>query len=338
MKEAILYTKLDDENVQCNVCLRRCVIANKRRGFCGTRLNKDGVLHTLIYEKVSSICIDPIEKKPFFHFHPGTLALSLGTLGCNFKCPGCQNWEISHQQPDTIGTNTQSIPSYELIAICREHKAPGIAWTYNEPSIWIEYTLEGAKLAKENNLYTCFVSNGYATKEQWDLIGPYLDGCRVDVKAFSKESYKRIAGISNFEEILNNILYAKEKFNTHIEIITNVTPTINDSETELRSIAGWIYKYLGEMTPWHVTRFYPHLELSHLPPTPIKTLEKAKEIGEAEGLKYVYIGNVYAHPAENTYCHNCKNLIIERKGFYIAKFLLKDLRCKFCNTQIPIVL
>lgn len=334
MKEALLYKKLDNNKVKCNVCQVGCIVSDGKRGACRTRLNKDGIFYTLIYSKVSSIHADPIEKKPLYHFYPGTYCLSLGTLGCSFHCPGCQNWQISQSDVDLDQEIMTDVTPEESVRLIEESGCKGISWTYNEPSIWFEYTLDGARLAKEKGLYTVYVTNGYMTIEALDTIGPYLDAFRVDIKGFSRESYKKITGLSKFEGILDVTARAKNKWGMHVEVITNVTPTINDSDQMLQSIASWIAGSLGPDVPWHVTRFHPYLDLSHIPPTPIETLERAREIGTKEGLNFVYIGNVSGHPGEDTYCPGCKMMIIKRDGFCISEYHIKDGACKFCRKVI----
>ncbi|MGB7060955.1 MAG: AmmeMemoRadiSam system radical SAM enzyme [Candidatus Zixiibacteriota bacterium] len=335
LKEALLYDSLPDRGVKCNICQRRCVIEPERIGYCHTRVNKGGKLYSLIYSKVSSSMISPIEKKPLFHFHPGSRWLSLGTLGCNFRCPGCQNWEIAHAKIDSNKSDLKSITPQEAVDLAKEHDCKGISWTYNEPTIWFEYTLDSAKLAKENGLLTNYVTNGFITPEALDMIGPYLDAFRVDIKGFSDACYKNICHVENFKGILDVTKRAKEKWGMWVEIVTNVTPGYNDDETQFRGIASWIKNDIGEFTPWHVTQFVPHLELSGVPATPVSTLVRAREIGMEEGLKYVYLGNVWGHPAENTYCHNCGKLLIERKGFYVSQRETKGGKCRYCHADIP---
>lgn len=334
MREGILYDKLPKDAVKCNVCQVRCTIPPGKKGYCKTRLNKDGTLYTIIYEKVSSLHADPIEKKPLYHFYPKSLCLSLGTLGCNFRCPGCQNWEISHDDVEYIEQKTQTISPQDSLQLIKKYNCRGISWTYNEPTIWLEYTLDCAKLAKKEGYYTVYVTNGFITPESLDVIGPYLDAFRVDVKAYSKQGYLKIARMGAIEKVISAAKMAKEKYNIHIECVTNVTPTINDSDTELRGIASSIRSQLGEDTPWHVTRFYPYLELSNLSPTPIETLERAREIGISEGLRYVYLGNVPGHRFENTYCYTCKKLLIERDGYSILRCDIKESLCPYCKAKI----
>ncbi|NIM98438.1 MAG: AmmeMemoRadiSam system radical SAM enzyme [candidate division Zixibacteria bacterium] len=335
LKEALLYDKLSDETVRCNICQRRCEIRPDRFGYCYTRINKRGRLYSLIYSKVSSFWISPVEKKPLFHFYPGSSWLSLGTLGCNFRCPGCQNWTIAHARMDLNQPGPEEITPEESIALAKSKNCKGISWTYNEPTIWFEYTLDGAKLAKENGLLTHYVTNGFMTPEALDMIGPYLDAFRVDVKGFSRKLYKDMCHVHDFRGILDVTRRAKEKWDMWIEIVTNVTPGYNDDEDQLKDIASWIKDDLGEFTPWHVTQFVPHLKLSHIPATPVSTLEKARKIGLKEGLKYVYLGNIWGHPAENTYCHYCQRPLIERNGFSISRYEIKDGKCPYCRTSIP---
>jgi len=331
IREALLYEKLKGAKVRCNTCPRHCVLGEGQKGFCFTRQNQGGRLFTLIYGEVASLSVNPIEKKPVFHFHPGSRWLSLGALGCNFRCPGCQNWELSHSK----GGTANYLSPQELISLAKRHGCMGISWTFNEPTIWLEYTLDGAKLAKEQGLYTNYVTNGYITPEALDTIGPYLDVFRVDIKGFSPTSYGRTAHISDFAPILEAAKRAKKEWGMHVELVTNITPGCNDNEEELRRIARWIRDELGAYTPWHITRFFPHLELSHLDPTPIATLERAAEIAREEGLSYVYLGNLPAHPGENTYCHHCGRLVIKRQVFDILEYNLRKGKCRYCDTPIP---
>jgi len=331
-KEAYLYDKLDEGKVVCHTCQRRCVISEGRKGWCYTRINEAGRLDSLIYGEVSSLSINPIEKKPVFHFYPGSRWLSLGSVGCNFRCPGCQNWDIAHWKEEPM--YTEYLPPEKLVSKTKATGSLGISWTFNEPTLWFEYTLDGAKLAKAEGLYTNYVTNGFITEEAFDMIAPYLDVYRVDIKGFSKRTYQRIGRIDEFKGILEITKKAKE-YGMHVEVVTNITPGFNDDEKELRGIASWVKNILGPEVPWHVTRFYPHLELSHLYPTPISELERAWLIGKEEGLWYVYLGNVPGQRWENTYCHTCGELLIERHLFEIIKNKLKDGRCPKCETLIP---
>jgi len=335
MRESLLYDKLPGGKVKCNVCAVRCVIPEGDRGACRTRLNEKGTLYTLLYGLASSICIDPVEKKPLYHFYPGSRILSMGTRGCNFRCPGCQNWEISHDSPDRFGENMTPIAPAESAHMAKDEGCQGIGWTYNDPTIWLEHTLEAMIEAKKLGLYSAFMTNGYATEEQMAMIGPYLTAWRVDLKGFSKESYKKVTGLARWDAVLEMTKLAHHQYKMHVECVTNVTPTINDGEDIAHGIAAWIRDNLGPFTPWHVTRFVPYLDLSHLPTTPLGRLERFCEIGREEGLKYVYIGNVPGHPWEDTSCHQCGETVIHRRGFAVARATLRDGKCPKCSTRIP---
>ena len=326
------FNPLENKVIQCQVCRRRCKIDQGKVGFCKTRKNLNGELYSLIYGKVSSLRVSPIEIKPLYHFYPGSRWLSLGSLGCNFLCPGCQNWEISHADIEKEIAFTEYISPEKAVRLAIKENCKGISWTYNEPTLSLEYTLDTAKIAREQGLLTNYVTNGYITPESMNLLGPYLDAYRVDLKGFSNYTYKSIADISDFEGILKIIKIAKYKWEMHIEIVTNLTPGFN--EKELNDTAHWIVDQLGPETPWHITRFVPHFKLSHLDYTPISKLEKARNIGTDKGLRYVYLGNVPGHRADNTYCPRCKKLLIERRNYKILKYNLNRARCKFCGETI----
>ncbi len=338
--EALFYEPAGEDNrLQCFLCPHRCVIAPGRLGLCGARQNVDGKLYSLIYGRVSSVCADPIEKKPLYHFYPGSAAYSIGSLGCNMRCGDCQNWQIAHAVADKSAERTETLSPEQLVNNTKKSGSQGIAWTYNEPVIWMEYAIDGARLAKAEGLYTVFVTNGYVEAGALDAIGPYLDAFRVDFKGRFDGSrfYKEVAKIKEPRPILDATIRAKNKWDMHVEVITNVVPGYNDSLEELKEIAGTIKENLGADTPWHVTRFHPYLDLSHLPSTPVEKLEEAWDIGRNAGLNYVYIGNVADHPGENTYCANCAQLLIERLGYYVNIVGLEDKKCRFCDHPFPMV-
>lgn len=334
MVEAILYEKLSDNIVQCRICQRRCLVKDSQRGYCRTRLNRNGKFYSLIYGLVSTIMVSPIEKKPVYHFFPGSRWLSLGSYGCNFRCPGCQNWDIAHSEVREEIRLGKMTPPEELVRIAQKRKCLGISWTYNEPTLWFEYTLEGAILAKKNNLYTNYVTNGFITPEALDIIGPYLDVFRVDLKGFSEDSYKKIANVDDFSGILEVIKRAREKWKMQVEVVTNIIPGMNDAEKDLSRMASWICSELSKDTPWHITRFFPQFKLSHFQPTPIETLEKTREMGLRRGLNYVYLGNVFGSEGGNTFCPNCGQTLIVREGLETKEILLIQGRCKFCKQDI----
>lgn len=331
-RETLLYERLEDGTAHCHTCHRRCLIAPGECGWCRTRRNEDGRLYSLIYGEVSSVSANPIEKKPVFHYYPGSRWLSLGSVGCNFRCSGCQNWEISHWTRGA--TATRYLSPDESVAAAKASGCIGLSWTFNEPTIWFEYTLDAAKAAKRAGLHTNYVTNGTLTLEALAAIAPYLDVFRVDIKGFYPATYERVGHMAESVEIRATAREAKAR-GIHVEVVTNIIPGINDGEEELHAIAGWIQEALGPETPWHVTRFHPHLQLAHLPPTPIAQLEEARTIGTETGLWYVYLGNVPGHRWEDTYCHSCGALLVKRFVFDILEQKLEGGRCPACRERIP---
>ncbi|MFC1994011.1 AmmeMemoRadiSam system radical SAM enzyme [Chloroflexota bacterium] len=335
-REAVLYEKLVDSVVRCHVCQWRCVIRPRKFGLCKVRYNNEGVLQVLNYGEVSSIASDPIEKKPLYHFHPKSQVFSLGGWGCNFHCKHCQNWQISCDVPWEERSGDQHISVETSVELTKKYGCGGIAWTYNEPGIWLEYTLDAAKIAKLEGLYTVYVTNGYSTPEALDIIGPYLDAWRVDVKGFSDSFYRQLAKVSKWRGILEVAELAKKKWGMHVEVVTNVIPTMNDDDDQLEGIATWIRDCLGDLTPWHVTRFHPNYHLSGFPLTPVSTLERAHKIGREVGLRFVYVGNILGHKGENTMCYSCGNLVIQRVGYQTDLVGLEGSRCRFCGAEMNV--
>jgi pyruvate formate lyase activating enzyme len=334
MREAAVYEKLPDARVQCHTCQWHCRINPGKLGACGMYRNEGGTLYNLNYGQVSSLAADPIEKKPLFHFYPGSLCFSLGTIGCNFRCRHCQNWEISTADGEAFQKTCRELSPEASVKLARRSDCRGMAWTYNEPTIWFEHTLESAQLAKEAGLYTAYVTNGYASPAALDTIGPYLDAWRVDIKGFSDEFYKDIAGVPRWDEILEVTLRARHQWNMHVEVVTNIIPTMNDDNEQLEGIARWMAAELGELTPWHVTRFQPHHNLRHLPPTPVTTIDKACDIGREAGLKFVYAGNVPGHESESTRCYNCGSLVVRRLGYITELVNLNGSTCQVCGADL----
>jgi len=340
---ARLWEPLPNAAVRCGVCMRRCEIPPGETGWCGARFNKRGQLFSLIYGKVASLAVSPIEHKPLFHYYPGSLWLSLGSLGCNFRCPGCQNWDIAHalksHGPTARGSvklgETGFLAPRETLELAREHGCLGVSWTYNEPTIWLEYVLDCARLAREEGLLTNVVTNGSITPEALDHLAPHLDSFRVDLKGLKPKVYRRLAHLDDFSGILSVTSQAKRRWGLWVETVTNVIPGLNDDEEQLEGIASWVRDELGPETPWHVTRFVPHLRLSNVEATPVATLERAREIGLAAGLEYVYLGNVPGHAAENTHCSHCGELLIRRYGLAVVGTVLSKGRCPHCGHAIP---
>jgi pyruvate formate lyase activating enzyme len=344
MHHASLYTKKENKKAVCRVCMRRCTISPGERGWCETRLNKGGKVFSLIYGRVSSMMVSPIEKKPLYHFYPGSLWLSVGSVGCNFKCPGCQNWEIAHAVPDMKGGYacageesigmTESITPEILVEIASRERVKGISFTYNEPTLWVEYAKRCMDLAKKAGLLTNWVTNGYLTSAALDMIGPVLDSFRVDIKGFSSKTYKKIAGVSNYEEILEIVKRAKYRWKAHVEVVTNVIDGVNDDRAELAELIRWIRSELGPETPWHITRFFGHHRWAQKKTTPIETLEGIHLLAKEEGLLFPSLGNVAGHPLENTVCPSCGKTLIERKGIGPVVIHLVGNSCPHCGARI----
>ncbi len=338
MHEASLW-RVEDGRVHCHLCPHGCRIADGRRGVCGVRENRGGTLYALTYGEVSSIAVDPIEKKPVFHYFPGTTALSIGSVGCTMRCEHCQNWQISRTKPDDEGPapGLHYVEPSTIVDMARKYGSLGVAFTYNEPVIWIEYVLDTAKAAQAAGLYTVMVTNGFITAEGLDLIGPHIDVWRVDVKGFKHETIRRLCKVPSVTPILEMAERAKRHWQMHVEVVTNVIPTVNDDEEQLRGIARWMREKLGPETPWHVTRFFPYLELSHLPPTPISALRKARDIGREEGLEFVYLGNVAEPGGEDTTCPGCGQVAVKRDGYRVGEVRVREGACARCGRPLGIV-
>jgi pyruvate formate lyase activating enzyme len=332
MKEAMLYEKLPESKVKCNLCSHRCIIKDGRYGICGVRQNIDGALFSLAYDKVVALNIDPIEKKPLFQFFPGSKSYSVATGGCNFKCKHCQNSDISQLSND----KDRPITGYKIEPgqIVKEAVGSGcksISYTYTEPTIFFELAYETSKLAHPEGIKNIFVSNGFMTPEALKEISPYLDGINIDLKAFSERFYKETCG-GGLEPVLENIKLAK-KLGIWVEITTLIIPTLNDSRDELCRIAAFI-KDVGKDIPWHISQFYPTYMLNELQRTPLETLHMAREIGLKAGLHYVYEGNVPGRGNENTYCYQCGELLIERWGYSIKRNTIRKGKCPSCDSSV----
>ena len=330
MREAELYRKMPEGAVSCVLCQRRCYLKDGETGFCHVRKNDGGTLKSLNFGKCVSYAVDPIEKKPFYHFVPGSPVFSFAAPGCNFRCEHCQNWEIS--QPKII--MGQEIPPEGLVEMALRSRAEGIAYTYTEPTIFYEYAHETAKLARKQGLYNVFVSNGYMTPDAINEMG-WLDSARIDLKAFDERFYRDICGGAHLEPVLKSIKLLHAKM--HVEIITLLIPTKNDSEEEIRALSKWVRK-LGKDVPLHFTGYYPANRM-RIPPTPVETLGRAREIAMEEGLQYVYTGNRPGDEGENTYCPKCKAKVIAREGMQMLENrLARGGKCPECGAKMPIVL
>jgi pyruvate formate lyase activating enzyme len=337
LREAYLYKKLPGKKVQCRTCAHFCVLALGQRGKCGVRENIDGKLYALNYGKAIAVNIDPIEKKPFYHFLPGSQSLSIATIGCNFSCLNCQNWEISQSFKGAKKIPGEDISPEEIVETAIKNELPSISYTYTEPTVFLEYALDTMKLAREKGLKNNFVSNGFMSPESVKLVVPYLDAINIDVKSFDEKFYQEVCG-ARLQPVLETAKSMK-KSRVWVEITTLIIPTLSDSEEVLKKISEWIVKELGSETPWHVSRFSGSIswKLHHIPDTPLEVLEKAVEIGKKTGLKYVYIGNIPGHKAENTYCPKCGQLAISRMNYYTHRYD-KEGKCPKCGEDLNLIL
>ncbi len=331
--EAWLYDKLDDRKVQCRLCAHACVIKPGRRGICGVRRNADGILETLVYGRLIAQHVDPIEKKPLFHLLPASRSYSIATVGCNFRCRFCQNADIAQMPNDRQGAIMGTACSAEaVVADARRQACQSIAYTYTEPTVYFEFALETARLANARGLKNVFVTNGFMSRQAVEMAAPVLDGANVDLKAYSQEFYKSRCSASL--EPVKETLRRLKALDIWVEVTTLIIPGLNDDPGELHNLAAFIANDLGPETPWHISRFHPTYKLTDRPPTPVRTLAMAREIGQKAGLYYVYMGNVPGEGGENTYCRQCGELLIERLGFLVRRNAIQDNRCPQCRTPV----
>ena len=333
MKEAMWYKKLSDDRIRCDLCNHRCVIVVGKRGICGVRENINGTLYSLVYGKVIASNVDPIEKKPLFHFYPGSYSYSIATVGCNFKCTHCQNSDISQMPVDNNRIMGQDVPAEHIVELALKNNCQSISYTYTEPTVFMEYALDVAKIAKDKGLKNVFVTNGYMTEEVLKEVYTYMDSANVDLKGFTEEHYQNVCG-ARLKPVLDSIRLMRQ-FGVWVEVTTLIIPTVNDSEDELRKLAEFIFS-VGQEVPWHVSRFHPTYKMNNLPSTPIKSVVKARQIGLEVGLRYVYTGNVPGNDGENTFCYNCGKTLIERYGYNIGSVHIKDFKCSFCGADVDI--
>ena len=331
MIEARYYRKLEDNKVECYLCAHFCKVKDGRTAICGVRKNMGGTLYTLVYEKLIAQNIDPIEKKPLFHFQPGSRSFSVATVGCNFRCLHCQNYDIAQMPKDRKKILGESVSPSAIVDTAIRYGCKSIAYTYTEPTIFMEYAYDTAVIATNKGIKNVLVTNGYMTPTVIDETKPFFQAANIDLKSFRPRHYKRVCG-ARLEPILTSIKHMKAS-GIWVEITTLVIPTENDSEEELREIAKFILS-VGADIPWHISAFYPTYKMTDLPRTPVATLRKAREIGLEEGLRYVYTGNVPGDPGESTYCYNCGKTLIERYGNTISGYDLEGSSCPYCKTHI----
>lgn len=336
MREARLYSKADGKSVRCNLCRHSCHIQDGAAGICKVRENRGGVLYSIFYGQPCALAVDPVEKKPLFHFYPGTKSFSLATPGCNFQCEFCQNWDISQYgrniKPETLRLkHAEEYSPDKIIASAQKAGCKSISYTYSEPTIFYEYARNISELARTAGLKNIFVTNGYMTRAMLDDFNGLLDAANIDLKSFSKETYQKVMH-ANLDGVLDSIAYMKN-LGIWIEVATLIVPQMNDGEAELKDIAKFIAG-TGRDIPWHISRFHPQYKMTDKPPTPIATMRRAYEIGKAAGLKYVYMGNIPGDDAENTFCWKCGEKLIERFGFSVEKNKIKNGACFKCGSKI----
>ncbi len=329
--EGFLYKKLKENKVACGICPNRCVLAPGDLSVCRSKVNIDGTLYSLAYGNPCSVHVDPVEKKPLFHFKPKSRAFSIATTGCNFRCLNCQNWEISQVKP-------QQVRHYELfprdvVIKAQSAGAKSIAYTYSEPTTFFEYMIDIARIARENGICNLWISNGYINRRPLLELCKVLDAANVNLKAYSDDVYRKLNG-GRLQPVLNTFTTLHEQ-GVHFEVTNLVVPGYVDDADMAKRMCGWILKNLGPDYPLHFLRFFPRYKLDRLAPTPISTLTRFRELAMQEGIRYVYVGNVPGHEGNNTYCHNCRKLLVERKGYLIPIYNLVGNRCKFCNSIIP---
>ncbi len=330
MKEAMFWEAAKDGAVVCHLCGRHCRIAPAERGVCGTRENREGTLYSVAYGRITAPAADPIEKKPLYHFKPGSLALSFGTAGCNFRCMYCQNATLARAAPETSYLTTCAVE--EVVRTALDHD--GIAWTYNEPTVGFEFSYDVSKQYKEaGGGYVCYVTNGYIEREPLQAIAPYLDAVNIDIKSITEGFYRDIVG-ARLQRVLDTAVQARDH-GIHVEVTYLVVPHHNDSEEELAGFSRWVAEHLGPDTATHFSRFFPAHKMRTVPPTPVATMERAREIATAEGLSFVYLGNIQAD--NDTRCPQCGRTIIRRSAFTTTKPELRAGACPDCGRAIPIV-
>ncbi|APC09497.1 AmmeMemoRadiSam system radical SAM enzyme [Neomoorella thermoacetica] len=326
--EAAYYVKLPGEKVECRLCPHTCVIAPGKRGVCRVRENREGRLITRNYGRCSSLALDPIEKKPLYHFYPGSLILSAGTVGCNFSCDFCQNWEIAQQEPETV-----VISPDDLVRKAREVDSLGIAYTYSEPLVWFEFVLATAQLARNAGLKNVMVTNGFIRPEPLKELLPWIDAWNIDVKGFSLEFYRKVVK-GDYRPVLKTAAAAVDS-GSHVEITTLLVTGLNDESTELEELVKWVATNLGVDTPLHFSRYFPRYRLE-APPTPLETMRRARDMARKH-LHYVYLGNVADPEANNTYCPVCGELVIRRTGYHVSLPGLDGRICRSCGSELAIV-
>jgi pyruvate formate lyase activating enzyme len=329
--EGFLYTKLNDKLVMCGICPHRCLLSPGDRSVCRSKVNMDGTLYSLTYGNPCSANVDPIEKKPLYHFRPRSNAFSIATAGCNFRCLNCQNWEISQAKPHEV-RHYELFPA-DVVKVAQQSKCLSIAYTYSEAVTFFEYMIDTARLARENGVFNLWVSNGYINREPLLALCKVLDAANVNLKSYSDAIYRKLNG-GRLQPVLDTFKTLHEQ-RIHFEVTNLVVPGYVDDDEMVKKMCGWILENLGPDYPLHFLRFFPKYKLDRLPSTPVSTLIRFRKLAMSEGIHYVYVGNASYPEGNNTYCHHCKKLLVERTGYFIPTYNLDKNRCKFCKTVIP---
>ncbi|MET0648045.1 MAG: AmmeMemoRadiSam system radical SAM enzyme [Pyrinomonadaceae bacterium] len=332
MREAMLYEKQDGGRVLCKLCAHECVIDAEQRGICQVRQNIGGKLHTLVYNQLVAQNANPVEKKPLYHFHPGSTLYSIATQGCNFRCQYCTNWEVSQASETSLRGSGRGVTPEEVVASAAAARCGGIAYTYVEPTIFFEYFYDVARLASAAGLKNVLKTNGFMTRAALELCRPYVDAANVDLKTFNDVTYRRFGG--RLEPVLESLKLMKA-FGIWLEVTTLVIPGVNDSDAELGAVAGFICRELGASTPWHVLRFFPSYKMTGINPTHVESLHRAREIGRGEGLRYIYFSNIIEQGGQDTSCHECGHVLVERQNSKLLRNSLQDGCCPNCAAQLP---
>jgi pyruvate formate lyase activating enzyme len=325
------FTSLEGGEIQCELCPHRCRVAKGKRGLCRVRENLGGKYYSLVYGNPCAVHLDPIEKKPFFHVLPSTTSFSLATAGCNFQCKFCQNWEISQASPEDVYSH--DVPPELMVKRAKEIGARSIAYTYVEPTIFYEYMIDICHLTKKAGLLNVTHSNGFINPAPLKNLCKVLDAANIDLKGFTENFYRELCG-GELAPVLETLKTLKKE-KVHLEITNLIIPTKNDEMSVLKEMCLWVKKELGADTPIHFSRFYPLYKLKTLPPTPVSTLEKSREVALSVGLEYVYVGNIPGHVGESTFCPKCKKMIIQRTGYMVGEINMKDGKCRYCGKPIP---
>jgi pyruvate formate lyase activating enzyme len=333
LKHAVLWEAAADKKVRCGLCGFRCAIDDGKLGHCCVRKNVGGMLYSLNYDRVCAANADPIEKKPLFHFQPGTYTFSVATPGCNFQCEFCQNWQISQSAVEDGRIDGQAISPEQIVSAAVRGGCRSIAYTYTEPTVFMELCHDCGRLGKQHGLDNVFVSNGYMTAEAVDFASAWLDGMNVDLKAFSDDYYRRLCK-ARLQPVLDTIGHIARNTDIWLEVTTLLVPDENDSEDELKQLADFLVSNVGPDVPWHISRFHPQYKCADARITPLESLRRAEQIGKEAGLRYVYLGNVPGAPSESTFCYQCGCLLIERTGFHVAANHIVDSKCPDCGTEI----